>query len=98
VQSVVDKGSTYVFNEFGDDSSSGNTEKNNQGYRVDTKGCIELPVVVGLMIIGLTLDQAKEAINENSQKYYITAAVQINSLNFYIIVYGDVSKPGRIVF
>lgn len=66
------------------------------GYRVDSKGNIELPVVGNIQVIGLTMEECRDLIYNKIYKtgYLKDLSVQVRFLSFRISVLGEVSSPG----
>jgi polysaccharide export outer membrane protein len=66
------------------------------GYRVDSKGNIELPVIGACHVAGLTLEESKDLIFKkiNATGYLKDLVIQIRFLSFRITVLGEVANPG----
>ena len=66
------------------------------GYRVDSKGNIELPVIGACQVAGLTLEESKELIFKKitATGYLKDLVIQIRFLSFRITVLGEVTNPG----
>lgn len=65
------------------------------GYPVDDSGCIEMPVLGKIQVVGLTLNETQNKI-KGLAKLYLTEAfvrVGIGGIRFSII--GDVNRPGK---
>jgi len=63
-------------------------------YVVNEKGEIQLPLVGGLFVDGLTSLQAMELIKLKLDKYLINPTVKLTISNFRMTVLGEVNKPG----
>lgn len=75
---------------FSIDKSPGNVPN----YLVDSKGCIEVPLIGEVRIIGLTISAAKDTLKKRLEKYLDSPSVMIRYENFKISVLGEVLKPG----
>jgi polysaccharide export outer membrane protein len=66
------------------------------GYRVDSKGNIELPVIGACQVAGLTIEESKEIIFKkiSATGYLKDLVIQIRFLSFRITVLGEVTNPG----
>lgn len=65
------------------------------GYSVDHDGLIHMPVIGQIEVAGLTIPQAREAIQEQVDEYLIGAAVSVKMVNFSVTVLGEVKRPGN---
>lgn len=63
------------------------------GYRVDHSGDIQLPLVGGMKVEGLTTDEIAKQLSAKLVDYFKTPIVNVRLLNFKISVLGDVMKP-----
>lgn len=66
-----------------------------EGYSVDMRGNILLPVLGGLMVKGLTLDEVQALIQEHADRYLKNATVLVKLTSFKITVLGEVKSPGH---
>ena len=65
------------------------------GYLVDSKGDIDLPTLGKVKLVDLTLEQAKEKIEQLLDPYFEELPlVKVRLLNFRINVNGEVTRPG----
>lgn len=64
------------------------------GYRVNNKGSIKLPILGDVKVAGLTLDEAGELLKKSAEEYLKEPTVQIKLLNFTLNVLGEVNNPG----
>jgi len=66
------------------------------GYRVDSKGNIELPVVGNIQVAGLTIEECRDVIYNKIFKtgYLKDLAIQVRFLSFRISILGEVGSPG----
>lgn len=65
-----------------------------QSYTLDEEGCIELPLTGKINLKNMTVDQAKEVLQEKVSKYINQATLIVKLSNFNLTVLGEVSKPG----
>jgi polysaccharide export outer membrane protein len=63
------------------------------GYRVNSDGYINLPVIGDFKIEGMTVEEAERAIEEVLSKNVKRPTVSVQLLNFKITVIGEVNKP-----
>jgi Periplasmic protein involved in polysaccharide export len=77
-------------------SSSGNINPaiTANGFTVDEKGSIQLPLIGDVQIEGLTIVAARELIQNKLLNYLKEPVVSLRLINFRISVLGDVSRPG----
>ena len=66
------------------------------GYLINKKGEIDLPLIGELNLEGLCLSEASELIKSKLKKYITDPKVNIQILNFKVTILGDVSRPGTI--
>ncbi len=67
-----------------------------QGYRVSNDGTINFPVVGKLKVVGLTLPQCEELIQQRIAPYFTAQnqpVVKVQATNFVVTVTGEVSSP-----
>ena len=65
-----------------------------QSYTLDEEGCIELPLTGKINLKNMTVDQAKELLQEKVSKYINQTTLIVKLSNFNLTVLGEVSKPG----
>ena len=89
---------------FNATESNGNIQINDaliyiQGYSIDLNGNIEMPVIGEIHVEGLTLAQAKDAIENEVYKFFKKDAVylkiQLAGIRYAIV--GEVNRPGKYV-
>lgn len=81
----------------GNASLSKNSDLNlptGSSYLVDKAGNIELPLIGKAQVAGLTLDGAKDVLRAKYAEYYKSFSLNLNFLNHYITVLGEVANPG----
>ena len=66
------------------------------GYRIDTKGNIELPIVGPIYVSGLTIEECREVIYKKVKAtgYLKDLVVQVRFLSFRVSIMGEVNSPG----
>lgn len=66
------------------------------GYRVDSKGFIEMPVIGDVYVKDLTLDEARKTISQKIEAtgYLKEFSLQIRYASFRFTVLGEVNRPG----
>ena len=79
-----------------DGTASSSSVPNEKGYKVDSKGNIEFPILGTIHLEGLTISQASERIKDLiiDGNYIKTPLVNIEFLNFKYTVCGAVSQNG----
>lgn len=65
-----------------------------QSYTLDDDGCIELPLTGKIELKGLTVDGAKDKMQEMLNKYFNQTTLIVKLSNFNLTVLGEVVKPG----
>lgn len=66
-----------------------------QGYWVDPEGCIDFPVLGRLHVEGLTTTMLKDTLTQLISRSVKDPIVNVEYLNFYVTVLGEVKNPGR---
>ena len=64
------------------------------GYHVNQKGMITLPVIGEVNVAGLTEEAAKDAIQLRVGEYFKDATVKVKILTYKVTVLGEVKSPG----
>ncbi len=64
------------------------------GFQVDIRGEISLPIIGNIKVENLTLDESQQAIQEKANEYLKDAIVKIKLLTFKYTVLGEVNSPG----
>ena len=100
---VEEKGNTTVaiFNGGGtpyttEASLSGGGSSSN-GFLVDPSGYIDYPFLGKMKVGGLTIRQAKDALNNKLKSIIKEPVVEIRIVNYRITVLGEVGHPGTII-
>lgn len=65
-----------------------------RGLTVDENGNIEIPYVGSIHLQGLTIIQARDTIKKKLAVYIDKPTVVVKMLSFYVIVLGEVVRPG----
>ncbi len=65
------------------------------GYTVNRDGEIQMPVIGAVEVAGLTVDLARQAIQDQVDEYLIGATVSAKMVNFSVTVLGEVRRPGN---
>ena len=65
-----------------------------QSYTLDDEGRIELPLVGKIELKNLTVDQAKDRMQTELDKYINQTTVIVKLSNFNLTLLGEVTKPG----
>lgn len=68
------------------------------GYRVDGNGMINFPILGQLKVGGLTRIEVVEMLRERLKEYIVDPVVDVDLLNFKVIVLGAVNSPGAYTF
>ena len=64
------------------------------GYQVDSKGSITLPILGSIEVAGLTLNQIQERIQKKSLEFLKNPSIKIKLLSFKVNISGEVKNPG----
>lgn len=64
-------------------------------YTVSQEGTIDFPIVGKVLVRGLTVEQAKNAVQKTVDEYLKETMVVLKLVNFNITVVGEVYKPGQ---
>ena len=65
-----------------------------QSYTLDEEGFIELPLIGKIELKNLTIDQAKEKMQTEINKFVNQTTLIVKLSNFNLTVLGEVAKPG----
>ena len=65
-----------------------------QSYTLDEEGYIEMPLTGKINLKNLTVDQAKEKLQEEVSKYVNQTTLIVKLSNFNLTILGEVSRPG----
>lgn len=64
------------------------------GFTLDSKGYIEIPTLGKIFLMGLTIEEAKDVIQKEADKYLNNSTIIVKHINFEITILGEVSRPG----
>lgn len=64
------------------------------GYSVSDSGVLQLPILGKIKVDGLSVRQAQEKIQQESEKYLKDGLVLVKLINFKVTVIGEVKRPG----
>ncbi len=64
------------------------------GYSVNKTGNIELPVLGSIKVEGLTIEEARDAVQARLDDYFKEARADVKMLNYKITVVGEIGRPG----
>lgn len=65
-----------------------------QSYTIDEQGCIELPLTGKIELKNLTVDEAKERLQTEVNKFVNQTTLIVKLSNFNLTVLGEVVRPG----
>ena len=65
-----------------------------QSYTLDEEGCIELPLTGEIELKNLTVDQAKEKMQRELDRFVNQTTLIVKLSNFNLTVLGEVNRPG----
>ncbi|RUA23761.1 MAG: hypothetical protein DSY76_08975 [Bacteroidetes bacterium] len=65
------------------------------GHTISDSGYVQLPVVGKIMIAGLTIEEARAAIEESLKTYLTQVSVVLKLSGFRVTLIGEVKRPGR---
>ncbi|RKD87729.1 polysaccharide biosynthesis/export family protein [Mangrovibacterium diazotrophicum] len=66
------------------------------GYQVDSKGNIELPIVGKVAVVGKTIAEVKSDLDGVMAEYFKEVTVTVKLMSFKVTVMGEVARPGLI--
>ncbi|WP_066627316.1 polysaccharide biosynthesis/export family protein [Labilibacter marinus] len=64
------------------------------GFQVNLQGEIEMPILGSVKVIGKTLEEAREMMQVEADKYIKDATIKLKLLNYKITIMGEVKRPG----
>ena len=95
---TIDERSAAAIN--GESTMSRSTQLSNdasiylQSYTVDESGCIELPLVGKVEVKNLTVEEARNRLQEEMDKFVNQTTLIVKLSNFNLTVLGEVTRPG----
>lgn len=75
-------------------ATSGDASVYLQSYSVDESGCIEMPLVGRIEVKNLTVEEAKNKLQNSINQYVSGTTLIVKLSNFNVTVLGEVNKPG----
>lgn len=67
-----------------------------EGYTIDSKGGIQLPIIGAVQVKDLTIEEAQQLIQANANKYLTKSTVIVKLTSFKVTVLGEVKNPGYL--
>lgn len=64
------------------------------GYSVDESGYVTIPLVGKVRVVDLTIDEAKQLLQQEVDKFLRNTTVDVKLISFKISVMGEVNNPG----
>jgi polysaccharide biosynthesis/export protein len=64
-------------------------------YSVSDSGDVQLPFIGNIRVNGLTLEEAKESIQKEIDRYLVNTIVIVRLVNYNVTVVGEVGRPGQ---
>ena len=65
-----------------------------QSYTLDEEGFVEMPLVGKIELLNMTVDEAKERLQTELDKYINQTTIIVKLSNFNLTVLGEVNRPG----
>ena len=93
IMDFLSSGRTTQTTSFGSGESGGYL----YGYDVDSEGNIRLPVAGAIQVSGLTLEEARNLLQERIGSVFRDATVECKLLSFKFTVIGEVRAPGAYI-
>lgn len=98
--STLDQATNVLFNEgvftTTNNASGGNGVLQTDGYKLDSKGDVQLPLIGKLNLKGKSLEEAQNIITQKIATQAKNPIVSIRLLNAQVMVMGEVGRPGPI--
>jgi polysaccharide biosynthesis/export protein len=92
----INKEASSIFNSISATSSvsnPGGASVTDEGYLVDTKGFVEMPVLGPIKVGGLTSRLARDTIKKRLEPFLENPSVFIRFINYRVTVLGEVARP-----
>ena len=64
------------------------------GYKINNSGNIQLPIIGNVRVVGYTLEEAHEMIQERTKEFLVDATISVRLVNFKVTILGEVLRPG----
>ncbi len=98
INSIDERGSAALTGDYGNRSTSTYMSSESsiylQSYTLDEEGCIELPLTGKIELKNLTVDQAKEKLKTELDKFVNQTTIIVKLSNFNVTLLGEVTRPG----
>ncbi|MBN1950883.1 MAG: polysaccharide biosynthesis/export family protein [Bacteroidales bacterium] len=91
----LDERTTVLFNS---DAQYSMMNERMQSYEVDDKGYIHFPFVGKLPVRDLTIDEARQKLETELNKYLSNVSIRLRFVGNTITVVGEVNRPGNYTF
>lgn len=75
-------------------TTGGTSSTLTNGFIIDSKGAIQLPLIGDIRVEGFTISEARELIQKKLEVYLKEPVVSLRVVNFKVSVLGDVARPG----
>jgi polysaccharide biosynthesis/export protein len=67
-----------------------------EGYSIDNRGKITLPIIGEVMVKDLTIEEAQQLIQTHANKYLNKSTVIVKLTSFKVTILGEVKNPGYL--
>ena len=91
---ILDERSAVLLNSSVTQSYTSDASIYLQSYTLDEEGCIEMPLVGKIELQNLTVDEAKDKLQTELDKYINQTTIIVKLSNFNLTVLGEVNRPG----
>ncbi len=91
----LDEATSVVFNA---ETQYGQNSEMIQSYMVNKEGEITFPFIGNIMVKGLTIEQAKQKIEKELNKYLTNVSLRVRFVGNKITIVGEVNNPGNYTF
>lgn len=87
------------FNIFNIENNANNSQTTSanlflNGFTIDSRGNIEIPILGKIYLKNLTVEEAKEKIQTRADDFLVNSTVIVKHINFEITILGEVNRPG----
>lgn len=95
--SMIDQNNSNALNNAGENSGTLGSEASIylRSYTVNKNGFIDYPMTGLVEVKNLTVEQAKDKLQESLSKYIKETALMVKLASFDLTVIGEVAKPGK---
>lgn len=96
INTIDERGSAALTGDFGTTRNYMSSEASIylQSYTLDEEGCIELPLTGKIELKNLTVDQAKDKLKTELDKFVNQTTIIVKLSNFNVTLLGEVTRPG----